>query len=108
MLSEGGEEYLQEILEPVVRNVAFDENNEFKPFTADALYSGIMGALSAGMLEGPGTIANTAAQNRTGKAIQGIDGSQSLIDTALSMDQDTEAYKMADQIRQGENKRNPS
>ena len=107
MLSEGGEEYLQEILEPVVRNVAFDENNEFKPFTADALYSGIMGALSAGMLEGPGTIANTAAQNRTGKAIQGIDGSQSLIDTALSMDQDTEAYKMADQIRQGKIKETP-
>lgn len=48
MLSEGGEEYLQEILTPVFKNICFDENNEFKFFTEEALYSGILGALSAG------------------------------------------------------------
>ena len=46
---EGGEESLQDILEPVFRNICFDENNEFKFFTEEALYSGIIGALSGGL-----------------------------------------------------------
>lgn len=45
---EGGEEYLQDILEPVFRNICFNENNEFKPFTEEALYSGIIGAIMGG------------------------------------------------------------
>lgn len=46
----GGEftdEYLQEILNPVFRNICLGEDNEFKPFTAEALEAGIVGALMA-------------------------------------------------------------
>lgn len=50
---EFSEEYLQEILEPVVRNAAFDENNKFKPITKEALYSGLLGALNAGLMNSP-------------------------------------------------------
>ncbi len=46
-LSEFSEEYLQDILEPVYRNICLDENNEFKFFTEEALYSGMLGALTS-------------------------------------------------------------
>lgn len=45
------EEYLQDILNTVVRNVTLDENNKFKPFTAEALASGVQGALTSGVLD---------------------------------------------------------
>lgn len=50
MAGEFSDEYLQEILNPVFRNICLDENNQFKPFTEEALYAGILGALNAGLL----------------------------------------------------------
>ena len=48
-LDEGFEEYLQTILDPAIRNVAFDENNDIEFFTEEALYSAALGAASAGI-----------------------------------------------------------
>ena len=53
MADEFAEEYLQEILEPVFRNICLDENNEFKLFSEDALYSGLLGAINAAVLNLP-------------------------------------------------------
>ena len=53
MGSEATEEYLQSLLEPVFKNVVAGEQNEFNPLDEEALYSGIMGALTAGMFESP-------------------------------------------------------
>lgn len=53
MADEFAEEYLQEILEPVFRNICLDENNEFKLFSEDALYSGLLGAVNAAVLNIP-------------------------------------------------------
>lgn len=53
MADEFAEEYLQEILEPVFRNICLDENNEFKLFSEDALYSGLLGAINAAVLNIP-------------------------------------------------------
>ena len=50
MGGEFADEYLQEILNPVFRNICLDEHNQFKPFTEEALYAGILGALNAGLL----------------------------------------------------------
>ncbi len=44
---EFSEEYLQEILNPVFRNLAFGEDNEIKPFTQEALYAGLLGAVTS-------------------------------------------------------------
>lgn len=104
MLSEGTEEYIQEIAEPVIRNIAFDENNEFKPFTADALYSGILGALSAGTLEGVGTVVEIRGDAKIGENINQFGMSEELLNTAMQTDQDTEAYKLAWEMRNGETK----
>lgn len=54
------EEYLQEILNPLFRNIAFAEDNEVPLFTEDALYSGILGAMSSGLFEGRSTVVRYA------------------------------------------------
>ena len=48
MLSEFSEEYLQEVLSPVFENIALMEENEIDLLSPEAIYSGILGALSAG------------------------------------------------------------
>ena len=58
-MAEGFEEYLQAIIDPAVRNVVLDENNEVKPFTKDALYQGILGAISGGLINTATGQANT-------------------------------------------------
>ncbi len=72
MAGEGAEEYLQEILTPVFREIAFDEKNELKLFTEEALYSGILGALSAGLMEGPSTVSNAIADVQAKKQADGL------------------------------------
>lgn len=67
MLSEFGEEYLQEVLTPVFRNLTLGTDEEVKLVSAEALYAGFLGAITGGLLEGPQAIANgrntTAAPN---------------------------------------------
>lgn len=108
-MQEGGEEYLEEILEPVVRNIAFDENNEFQPFTQQALEAGLIGAISAGAinaLELPGNYrtARAESQNRTvipanrASVDNASTAAQQRIDTAVQNAQLTNADKNKDLI----------
>ncbi len=53
MAGEGIEEYLQEILDPVFRNITLGENNDFKPITPEAIEAGIIGALIGGIFDAP-------------------------------------------------------
>lgn len=55
-LSEGSEEYVQEILDPILRNIFLKEDNEVKLFTPEAAYAGLLGSMSGGMFELPGAI----------------------------------------------------
>lgn len=83
----GGEftdEYLQEILDPVFRNICLGEHNEFKPFTEEALFSGIVGALMAansGMLNLPADIYDARMSSREAFSAQKMrDVSSTLIE----------------------------
>lgn len=69
MLSEGAEEYLQEVLTPVFRNIALDENNPVELVSEEAIYAGILGALSAGAFEGPGRVSGAVSDARTDRSI---------------------------------------
>lgn len=60
MLSEGNEEYLQEVLTPIFRNLAFMEDNEIDLLSEDALYSAFIGALNAGVLNLPNNVSQYA------------------------------------------------
>ncbi|MCC8123419.1 MAG: hypothetical protein LIO58_07755 [Oscillospiraceae bacterium] len=57
VLSEGTEEYLQTLLDPVLRNLCLDENNELKLVSEEALYSALLGMMTAGVVEGGGKAA---------------------------------------------------
>ena len=69
MLSEFSEEYLQEVLTPVFRNLTLGTEEEVKLVSADALYSGFLGAITGGVMEAPSAIAGAgnavAAKNAT-------------------------------------------
>lgn len=60
MAGEGSEEYLQEILEPIYRNLIFGENNQIDLADPDAVYSFMLGALTSGVMEAPANIRSTA------------------------------------------------
>jgi len=69
MGSEFTEEYLQEVLDPVFRNIVFNENNEVKLFTEEALYAGILGALSGGLMSAGASWATTLNEESVGKLV---------------------------------------
>lgn len=86
MGSEFTEEYLQEVIDPWVRNKLLDENNEVKIFSEEALVAGLSGALSSGISNLPNYIANknniSINQNQTNQTtIQEQKYSQTSSDT---------------------------
>ena len=106
MLSEGGEEYAQDILDPVFRNWFYGEQNDVKLWTPEATYSFLLGAVTSLGLEGVGTVRSEIELNRQGAQIKGAHFDKSLIDSALSLDKETEAYQTAKDMRSGKVKDN--
>jgi len=70
MISEGTEEGLQELLEPAFAAIIFDE--EYEADFEDAACAFLLGALSAGIIEGPAAIAY--ARRPAGFSFRDMDG----------------------------------
>ena len=99
MLSEFTEEYLQEVLDPVFQNIALGTDNEVKLFSAEALYSGILGALTAGIMEGPTAIGTEVKNYRTGKQLKAADISAArLAEIGKTFSADSVAYQLAGKV----------
>ena len=98
MVSEFGEEYLQEVLDPVFKNITLHTDEDIKFFSSEALYSGILGALSAGLLEGSSTISGEVATYKQGKAVKDSGQLSNLKKLGTSFSADTIAYKIASQV----------
>ena len=106
MASEGLEEYLQAIIEPQIRNAILKENNEVILLDPEALYSGILGALSAGFLEIGGLVGGTV--DSISSAIDTRAVGKAVIDSGMTANiqefvyntfaADTVAYKIANKI----------
>lgn len=101
MLSEGSEEYAQDILDPVFRNWFYGEKNDVKLWTPEATYSFLLGAVTSLGLEGVGTVRSEIELNRQGAQIKGAHFEKDLINSALSLDKETEAYQTAKNMRSG-------
>ena len=108
MASEGFEEGLQTVLEPwfksVVSNVDFEA-----PDAEEVLYSSLLGALSAGVLEGGGSAVGGAATaiadrintRQVGKEIKSTDGAlDRLTKLGSTMSLDSAAYKLAGKVNE--------
>lgn len=100
MLSEFGEEYLQEVLDPVFKNITLHTDEDIKLFSTEALYSGILGALSAGLLEGGSSISSEVSIYKTGKDVKKTGQLSNLKKLGTSYSADTVAYKIASQVNE--------
>ena len=99
IISEFSEEYLQEVLTPVFQNIALGKDEEVKLFTAEALYSGILGALTAGIMEGPSAVGTEVKTRNVGKQLQSADiSAQRLAEIGNTFSADTVAYKLAGKV----------
>ena len=107
-LGEFTEEYLQEVLGQVFRNVALGENGEVKLFSEEALYSGIIGALMSMGMSVPVEAVNAVNLNSVGKLYNteisetadgiGKTGAQALIEEGLAANPTSEAYQYAKRL----------
>lgn len=84
MASEGLEEAIQTVLEPAFKALVTGEEFE-APEWEEVLYSGLLGALSAGMLEGVPTIAGTVGSSTDAKKLYGGSGVD-LVNESLEID----------------------
>ena len=100
---EGLDEYLQEILNPVFRNICLGEHNEFKPFTEEALYSGMIGALMAlgsTAINLPADIHNAKIMSRYAYDAQQVrDGAGVLIDGTADIQRE-DVVKAREELQQ--------
>lgn len=58
MADEAVEEWLQAVFDPIIRNYVLDENNEVQLFGEEQLYSAMLGALGAAVMNLPDTVSN--------------------------------------------------
>lgn len=79
------EEYLQEVLDPVFRNLMLDENNQVKPVSEDAAYAGLLGALSAGLLESGGVVRNARNTQTVQPTVQETSAEESTLQKPTSL-----------------------
>ena len=101
MLSEGLEESLQEVLTPFFKNIALYENNDLSDVDwSQVAYSGLLGALSAGILEGGSTISEGVNTYKTGKAVKDAGQVSNLVNLGKSMSADTVAYELAGKVNE--------
>lgn len=99
MASEGLEEGLQAVLEPWFKHIA--TGVDFEAANIDEiLYSGLLGALSAGFLEGRGTIAGEVNIYKTGKQVKNIGAVNRLTELGKTFSADTVAGDIARKVNE--------
>ena len=99
MLDEGLEEGLQEILTPWFKNLTLQTNESVN--WSEVAYSSLLGALTAGLMEGPTTIAGEVNTYKTGKKLQAKDiSAQRLAEIGKTFSADTVAYQLADKVNE--------
>ena len=99
MISEGFEEGIQEILTPWFKNIALHMNEDVD--WNEVAYSGLLGALTAGFLEGGSTIAGEVSTYKTGKHLQAAGVTvQRLSELGKTFAADTVAYQLAGRVNE--------
>lgn len=95
MASEGLEESLQEIISPMLKNAIF--NTEDKVDWEQVAYSGLLGALSAGMFNSADAVTNTIRENNEYRSIYGT-SAEDLIASGMESTEGTKSRQLAEQF----------
>lgn len=90
-LGEGTEEYLQEVIDPVVRNITLGENNKIRFVSDEALYAGLLGAVSGLALGGPSDISEEMNRTKVTEYIGAATDIEQVVDAAKDIN-GLEAY----------------
>lgn len=101
MASEGLEEAIQSVLEPLFKSMA--TGDEFEGVNwEEVIYSGLMGALSAGILESGRTISSEVNTYQQGKALKetGTESVDRLVSLGQTFSADTVAYQLAGKVNE--------
>ena len=99
MASEGFEEGLQEVLTPWFKNLAMHTNESVN--WSDVAYSTLLGALTAGVMEGPSSIATEVNTYRSGRKLQDADiSAERLAELGSTFSADTVAYQLAGRVNE--------
>ena len=97
MISEGIEEGLQEVLNPLLSNAIMYTDEDVN--WSEVAYSALLGSLSAGILEGPSTVASEVNTYRAGKRLQSAGvTSEQLANLGKTFSADTVAYRLAGRV----------
>lgn len=97
MFSEGFEEGLQEVLTPWFESLALGVESDVN--WSDAAYSFLLGAVTAGVMEGPSTVAGEVNTYNTGRQLQkaGVKAER-LAEIGNTMSADSVAYQLAGKV----------
>ena len=99
MLSEGLEEGLQEVLTPWFQNLTLHMNEDVN--WSEVAYSSLLGALTAGFMEGTSTISGEVSTYNTGKQLQEADiSAQRLAEIGKTFAADTVAHQLAGRVNE--------
>jgi hypothetical protein len=96
MISEGAEEAIQTILEPAFKSLVTGEEFEAAEWE-DIWYSALLGALSAGVMDGVPTVAGEVKRSNTANKVYGTpNATANLVNQGLEFAEGTEARTLAE------------
>jgi hypothetical protein len=98
MISEFSEEYMQEVLDPLFRNLMMHTGEDVKLVSSEAIYSGILGALTGAFMEAPFAIYGETKTASTGRKIKEAGSVNDLAKIGNTFAPETVAYKLAGKV----------
>ena len=100
-IGEFTEESLQEVLDPIVRNMILNENNDINPFNENVMYAGGMGFLVSVLMNVPSSAAALSKTGQRGAEIR--ENADALVKDGLSRGEGTAPYNTAKWIQANPN-----
>lgn len=95
--TEGAEEMISSLVNPWLKNLTYTDGE--KVDVREVLYSGLVGSAVGGLLGGAGQISESRNYSKVGKAMRDLDATESVIQTGLDSNPDTDSYVFANRIR---------
>lgn len=105
-MGEFTEESLQDIIEPVLDNIAYGEKNKIE-ITPESIYSGVVGAVTSMLMGGGAQVRNTLNMRGMGQNVIEIGKTEALVQNALNLP-NTDAAKIAERMQTGKMQETPA
>ena len=101
-ISKAAEVYLQKELTPAFANIALSENSQLMLPSPRTIYPTLFGAVTTGILKAGPLITSNIDKNLAGMAVRQANKLNELVDNALALRPDTEAYRLARGLSTGD------